>query len=93
MAARWLCERAKLIELRYLENWQIGTKAFRGKGDKSVGTRSGVVPGAPVGVLASWDVGAPRSDCQAVPEKEGQIEIFSVEKCWPGCHFQYCHRK
>ena len=27
MAARWLCERAKLIELRYLENWQIGTKA------------------------------------------------------------------
>ena len=28
MAARWLCERAKLIELRYLENWQIGTKAF-----------------------------------------------------------------
>ena len=58
---------------------------------KSVGTRSGVVPGAPVGVLASWDVGAPRSDRQAVPEKEGQI--FSVEKCWPGCQFQYCHRK
>ena len=41
--------------------------------NKSVGTRSGVVPGAPVGVLASWDVGAPRSDRQAVPEKEGQI--------------------
>ena len=40
---------------------------------KSVGTRSGVAPGAPVGVLASWDVGAPRSDCRAVPEKEGQI--------------------
>ena len=58
---------------------------------KSVGTRSGVVPGAPVGVLASWDIGAPRSDRQAVPEKEGQI--FSVEKCWPGCQFQYCHRK
>ena len=38
---------------------------------KSVGTRSGVVPGAPVGVLASWDVGAPRSDRQAVPEKRG----------------------
>ena len=36
---------------------------------KSVGTRSGVVPGAPVGVLASWDVGAPRSDRQAVSEK------------------------
>ena len=31
MAARWLCERAKLIELRYLENWLIGTKAFGGK--------------------------------------------------------------
>ena len=27
---------------------------------KYVVTRSGVVPGAPVGVLASWDVGAPR---------------------------------
>ena len=26
---------------------------------KSVGTRSGVAPGAPVGVLASWAVGAP----------------------------------
>ena len=34
MAARWLCERAKLIELRYLENWQIGTKASRSKGVK-----------------------------------------------------------
>ena len=39
--------------------------------NKSVGTRSGVAPGAPVGVLASWDVGAPRSDRQAVPEKRG----------------------
>ena len=36
MAARWLCERAKLIELRYLENWQIGTKAFGGKGVKEI---------------------------------------------------------
>ena len=34
MAARWLCERAKLIELRYLENWQIGTKASGSKGVK-----------------------------------------------------------
>ena len=36
MAARWLCERAKLIELRYQENWQIGTKAFGGKGVKGM---------------------------------------------------------
>ena len=34
MAARWLCERAKLIELRYLENWQVGTKASGSKGVK-----------------------------------------------------------
>ena len=41
---------------------------------KSVGTRSGVVPGAPVGVLASWDVGAPRAECAVYSEKkEGPV--------------------
>ena len=49
MAARWLCERAKLIELRYLENWQVGTKAFRGKRVKGAGALSTAIWGMSVG--------------------------------------------
>ena len=49
MAARWLCERAKLIELRYLENWQIGTKASRTKGGRFLAACAGRGP-----VVYAW---------------------------------------
>ena len=60
---------------------------------KSVGTRSGVVPGAPVGVLASWDIGAPRSDRQALPEKRGTDLVLRQVLAWQKSPFLYCHRK
>ena len=47
--------------------------------NKSVGTRSGVAPGAPVGVLASWDVGAPRAECAVYSEKRGTSSQFRSE--------------
>ena len=47
---------------------------------KSVGTRSGVAPGAPVGVLASWDVGAPRAECAVYSEKRGTSSQFRSEE-------------
>ena len=60
---------------------------------KSVGTRSGVVPGAQVGGLASWDIGAPRSDRQALPEKRGTDLVLRQVLAWQKSPFLYCHRK
>ena len=62
---------------------------------KSVGTRSGVVPGASVDGLASWAVGAPRADCLAVPEKEGQrvsadLRSQSSQAAFPHSQERHC---
>ena len=62
---------------------------------KSVGTRSGVVPGASVDGLASWAVGAPRADCLAVPEKEGQrvsadLRSQSSQAAFPHSQKRHC---